>query len=66
MSKYPLEPCRQLEKCPNCFARVDKKFCRILTNTEFLKRKCPFYKTVEQNEEEKTKYPYNSLYGKEI
>ena len=43
--------CRQIQDCPNCFARTDGVTCNCLSNTEFFK-KCPFYKTKEQHEKE--------------
>lgn len=46
-SVYP--PCK--DKRGNCFSLVNGK-CRILDDTEFEKRNCPFYKTKEQYKKE--------------
>jgi hypothetical protein len=37
---------------PECFA-CEEKHCTILTKKNFGERKCPFFKTREQAEEEK-------------
>lgn len=37
----------------DCFARLPRGMCRILADTDFGDRKCPFYKSCSQFEEEK-------------
>ena len=44
--------CKQVDLCPNCFARDEStKECSALQDTNFNK-KCPFYKTKEQRNKE--------------
>lgn len=47
-----LVKCRQIENCPNCFARDRNGGCKALGNTDFGTKKCPFYKTEEQQRKE--------------
>ena len=56
--KDRLEPCRQCEECPNCFARTKDGYCKILNNTEFFGDTCHFYKSNDEYKEELKKYPY--------
>lgn len=53
-----LEKCKQIEECPNCFARTTDGGCKILCNTNFDK-KCPFYKLKEQVANDLEKYKVN-------
>lgn len=46
-----LTKCKQIEECPDCFARVKDGGCKALGNTDFFKQ-CPFYKTKEQQMKE--------------
>lgn len=51
-----LEKCMQIEECPNCFARTKDGGCKILVNTRFEFKQCPFYKLKEQVATDLEKY----------
>ncbi len=51
MKKQKLEPCN---KHSDCFAHISG-FCLILELTDFGNRDCPFYKTVENLNEGRSK-----------
>lgn len=53
-----LEKCRQEEECPNCFANKNG-YCKILQNTYFEDKKCPFYKLKDQVATDLEKYKVN-------
>ena len=44
--------CRQIENCPDCFARKNDGECLALANTEFGFKACPFYKTKQKQRDE--------------
>lgn len=53
--------CSQEKNMHDCFAYCNGE-CTVLSNTQFIKKKCPFYKDKVTNEIEKIKYPYDPLY----
>lgn len=53
--------CSQDKSMHDCFAYC-KGECTVLSNTQFIKKKCPFYKDKVTNEIERIKYPYNPMY----
>ncbi len=42
----------------NCFAYSDEKICHILDVDECMGKKCPFFKTKKQFDEDARKYDY--------